>query len=148
MKNIKMLTLILAAFISLQASAAFAKESPRTKGKAKQERFQKWAAENPKEAKRYQKLAKDHPEAARWYYTEARKAPQNASQLYKEAKRNPSLAKSIYENSVKQETSQYKNRRTAKVVRKHRGQTEEGRKHMMRRQHKPKHDKKSIEIKE
>lgn len=148
MKNISVLTLLLVAFFSFQASAVWAKENPRTKGKAKQERFQKWVAENPKEAKRYHKLAKDHPEAARWYYVEARKAPQNASQLYKEARRNPLLAKSLYENSVNQERNRYKYRRTAKVVRKHRGQSEEGRKHKMHRQHKLKHDKKSIEIKE
>ncbi|SRR5690606_327182 len=143
MKNFRILVLILAAFFSLQASAIFAKDNPRTRGKVKQERFQKWAEENPKDAKRYHKLAKDHPEAARWYYIEARKAPQNASQLYKEAKRNPSLAKSIYENSVKQNRSQYKHRRTVKMARK-----QEGEKHKMYRHNKPKRDKSSIEVKE
>lgn len=146
MKDIRILAVILAVFFSVQASSVFAKENPRERGKAKQERFQKWEAENPKEAKRYHKLAKDHPEAARWYYIETRKAPQNASQLYKEAKRNPSLAKSIYENSVKQDRSKYKLRRTAKVMRKHRGLPEESRKHKMHRQHKPKHDKKAIDV--
>lgn len=147
MKNISIITLILAAVFTLHVSSVFAKENPRARGKAKQERFQKWAAENPKEAKKFHKLAKNHPEAAKWFYVEAKKDPSAASQLYKEARRNPALAKSIYENSVKQERRQYKNRRTAKVMRKHRGQTEEGRKHKMHHHKKSEHEKRSVEEK-
>lgn len=101
MKNLKMLSLALAAFFILSGSSLFAKENPRAMRKGQQAKFQEWAKENPKEAKRFDNLAKKHPEAAQWFYSEARKSPEAANQLYKEAKKNPLLAKSVYEASQK-----------------------------------------------
>ena len=94
MKNLKMLSLALAAFFILSGSSLFAKENPRAMRKGQQAKFQEWAKENPKEAKRFDNLTKKHPEAAQWFYNEARKNPEVAKQLYKEAK-------SVYEASQK-----------------------------------------------